>query len=68
MIERHRNIPSKLGILNWDGGKWQKSVLMTSHDIQLSLIPKIFRFLIHVSVGGPLVDYVRHSFIEMADQ
>ena len=47
----------------------EKSVLMTSHDIQLSLIPTIFRILICVSVVGPLVvitAYIHHSFIEMA--
>ena len=26
---------------------------MTSHDILLALIPTIFRYSIHVSVGGP---------------
>ena len=36
---------------------------MTSHDISLSLIPKIFTFLIHVSVGGPLVVIVTYIFI-----
>ena len=39
---------------------------MTSYDIKLSLIATIFRLLIHVSVGGPLVlivAYVHHSFI-----
>ena len=45
------------------------SALMTSYDIYLSLIPTIFRFLIQVSVGGPLVviiAYLHRSFIEMA--
>ena len=27
-------------------------------DVILSLIPTIFRFLIHVSVGGPLVEII----------
>ena len=43
---------------------------MTSHNISLYSIPTIFRFLIHVSVGGgPLavkITYSHHSFIEMA--
>ena len=38
---------------------------MTSYDIQVYLIPTIFRFLIHVFVGGPflvIVAYFHHSW------
>ena len=57
MIERHRDA-SKLGIFNWDGGKYLKDVLMKSPDIQLSLILRILRSLIYVlcvclwTIGG----------------
>ena len=49
----------------------KKSVMMTSQDISLSLIPTIFRFLMHVIAGEPLVviiTYIHHSFIEMVHQ
>ena len=52
-------------------GEKRESALMTSYDFICLLIPTIFTFLIHMSVGGPLVviiTYTHHSVIEMAHQ